>query len=421
MATEPPDPARLEAAWARTDQLFAMVQEDALTSQPIRLRQPLLFYVGHLPAFAWNQLGRGVLGNAAFEPDFDALFERGIDPEEEHDPGQGWPAMARIHAYRDRVRDELRRVVPALSDADGKDGRGPGAERLWMVIEHELMHHATLLYMLAQMPSGEVSAPAPADAPATAASPAWIPVPAGRVNLGVSHDDSRFAWDNEKPAAEVDVAAFRIQSSPVTNADFLTFVADGGYRRQDAWRRAGWEWRQRQDLQGPVSWTGGDPTSPEGVSVLGGHVPFDVAATWPVRVSWAEADAFACWSRRRLPTEAELVRAREGASPSGAHLGFDGWHPLPAGSAASDVSHFGLRDAWGNGWEWTSTVFGPLPGFRPHPAYPGYSADFFDGRHYVLLGGSWATDRQLARPSFRNWFQPHYPYVFSKFRCASDA
>jgi formylglycine-generating enzyme required for sulfatase activity len=150
-------------------------------------------------------------------------------------------------------------------------------------------------------------------------------------------------------------------------------------------------------------------------------------------VSFAEAQAYARWRGGRLPTEAELHRAAYGspqgprthpwgeARPAGAHgnFGLRRFDPTPVGAFPAGASAWGVHETVGNGWEWTSTPFAPFPGFAPMPNYRGYSQDFFDGRHFVLIGASWATDEVFLRPSFRNWFQPHYPYVFSKFRLVS--
>ena len=163
-------------------------------------------------------------------------------------------------------------------------------------------------------------------------------------------------------------------------------------------------------------------------------------------VSLAEARAFASWRGERLPTEAEFHRAAFGDRPradgAGApedgerrlpwgeavpaerhgNFGFRQWAPTPVGTHPEGASAWGVQDLIGDGWEWTNTVFAGLPGFTAYiPGYEGYSADFFDGKHYVLKGGSWATADALVRPSFRNWFQAHYPYVFAKFRCVADA
>jgi formylglycine-generating enzyme required for sulfatase activity len=153
-----------------------------------------------------------------------------------------------------------------------------------------------------------------------------------------------------------------------------------------------------------------------------------------VYVSLAEARAFARWQGGRLPTEAEFHRAAFGApgddqrgaaaTPpavlTGGNVDFKRWEPAPVGTHPDAASPWGVYDLIGDGWEWTDTVFDGHPGFEAYiPGYPGYSADFFDGKHYVLKGGSWATAAELVRPSFRNWFQAHYPYVFAKFRCVN--
>jgi formylglycine-generating enzyme required for sulfatase activity len=152
---------------------------------------------------------------------------------------------------------------------------------------------------------------------------------------------------------------------------------------------------------------------------------------WPVYVSHAEASAFARWSGARLPSEAEFQRAAFGspwgersypwgaATPDATHGVFDfsSWDPEPAGSHPAGRSAWGVDDLVGNGWEWTNTVFAPFPGFRPMSSYPEYSADFFDGEHFVVKGASPATARELIRPTFRNWFRSRYPYVYATFRC----
>ena len=161
-----------------------------------------------------------------------------------------------------------------------------------------------------------------------------------------------------------------------------------------------------------------------------GEVPLPL--DWPVYVSHAEAAAYARWTEKDLPTEAEWHRAALGTTaeherpypwgsqpPARAFGNFDfhRWDPVSVTAHPAGASAFGVMDLVGNGWEWTSTIFSPFPGFEPFPFYPGYSANFFDGRHYVLKGGSARTAACMLRRSFRNWFQPHYPYVYAKFRC----
>lgn len=417
----------LESAWERSDRLFEILAPEALRARPIALRQPFLFYMGHLPAFAWNHLGRGALARRPFDPELDTLFERGIDPPDDSDADiddSAWPGADAVLAYRDRVRREISRVVDE-----------PAAQPvLPMVLEHELMHHETLLYMLQQLEPGQKVRPdwLP-DTPKGGAAPerVRVAIPRGPAVLGAPRDGS-FRWDNERPERNVDVAAFRIDSVPVTNREFREFVEAGAYRDRRLWSAAAWEWISKRNHQRPRFWTrAGDETR---VGTLFGDVSFDEAASWPASVMHGEAEAWARWAGARLPTEAEFHRAAFG-SPDGAarehpwgsalpgpehgNFGFRWWSPGPVGAHPRGASAFGVHELVGNGWEWTSSVFGPHPGFEPLRRYPGYSADFFDGRHYVMLGASWATDAALVRRSFRNWFQPHYPYVFSKFRCVS--
>jgi formylglycine-generating enzyme required for sulfatase activity len=154
---------------------------------------------------------------------------------------------------------------------------------------------------------------------------------------------------------------------------------------------------------------------------------------WPVYVSYAEAAAYARWRGARVMTEAEYHRAAFGSpagerrhpwgddAPSAAHGVFDfvRWDPDESGAHPAGRSAWGIEDLAGNGWEWTSTVFAPFPGFRPMASYPEYSADFFDGEHVVLKGASPVTAVEFIRPSFRNWFRPRYPYVYATFRCTA--
>jgi ergothioneine biosynthesis protein EgtB len=423
---------RLDAAWRRTDALFESLDPAALLSRPIPLRQPFVFYLGHLPAFAWNQVVRGVLGRGDCVPALDRLFERGIDPVgvdqiAAPDPSL-WPAPKEVLAYRDRVRDAVRTAGEAVAARAADDPLARGERIFHLVLEHEAMHHETLLYMIQELDAAKKRAPAGFPRAATSAAngatngaargtpPRSVTVPAGRARLGASFEAVPFGWDNEFPAHAVDVATFSIDALPVSNAAFREFADAGGYARPEWWRPADFEWVERRGLRRPHAWVERDGA----LFVKGAYeeIPFAAAADRPVQVSWAEAAAYARSKGRRLPTEAEWHRAtfgdRDPAMPGG-NYGFRAATPAPSGLNGS--SSFGVHDLVGDGWEWTSTPFGPFDGFTPWArTYPGYSKDFFDGGHFVLKGASWATDPVLVRPSFRNWFQPHYPWVFSKFR-----
>jgi formylglycine-generating enzyme required for sulfatase activity len=259
-------------------------------------------------------------------------------------------------------------------------------------------------------------------------------VPAGTATLGVETADLAFGWDNEFPTSPVPVPAFQMDETPVTNGQFLAFVNDGGYGRRELWTDDDWEWSRAEGLASPVAWTNENGRRRyRGLFEL--H-PLEAVMDWPVYTSLAEARAYARWRGLRLPTEPEFHRAAFGdlsgvdrpfpwgaVAPGERHGNFDFrcWSPAPVGAYPDGASAWGIHDLVGNGWEWTETPFVLYPGFEAWiPGYEGYSADFFDGKHFVLKGASWATASELVRRSFRNWFQAHYPYVFAKFRCVAS-
>ncbi|HZP38040.1 MAG TPA: SUMF1/EgtB/PvdO family nonheme iron enzyme [Methylomirabilota bacterium] len=432
---------RLTEAWARTDRIFQILAPGAWLAQPIALRHPFIFYLGHLPAFAWNHVGHELLGRPTFNGSFDELFSRGIDPDvddptrchDHPDTPAVWPAVPEVVAYRDRVRAALVNAGAAVADRAATHVMAREGRVFAMVAEHELMHQETLLYMMQRLPMEQK------------VRPGWVPplvttpgrpagkvdVPAGRAVLGARFEELPFGWDNEFSAVEVAVPAYRIDGTPVTNAQFLAFVEDGGYRRPELWTDEDRVWLGHAAIEHPVVWELEDGRWV--YRTLFERVPLESVGDWPVFVSLAEARAFARWRGERLPTEAEWHRAAYGDAshrfPWGdapiterhGNVGFRHWAPTPVGTHPDGASGWGVQDLIGDGWEWTNTVFAGLPGFSAYiPGYPGYSADFFDGKHYVQKGGSWATADDLIRPSFRNWFQAHYPYVFAKFRCVVD-
>lgn len=422
--------AQLAAVWERSDLLFSLLQPAAWPHRPIGLRHPFLFYLGHLSAFAWNQIGRGVLRRPALDAVLDSVFERGIDPADLQTAAaasaQPWPSLATVRAYVAEVRAQVTAVLPELSqhrdDLLAQHGR-----ILHLVIEHEQMHHETLLYMLQAcerallLPELPGAARLADDGSPTRHSEQRV-VAAGRVRLGIDFSTTDFGWDNEFGCAEQDLKAFAMDSLPVRNRDYLDFVLAcerrglGTPPLPQNWHASATERCVRTPLQ---------------------CVPFDQAANWPVQVSGEAARAYCAYHGGRLPTEAEFHRAAFSdetgatrrypwgdAEPSERYGTFDfsRWSPRPVGSTPASASAWGIEELCGNGWEWTSSPFCPLPGFHAYArTYPGYSADFFDGAHDVLLGGSWATARKLLRRSFRNWYRPSYPYVFSKFRLVRDS
>ena len=428
---------RLENARARSDELFAIVRDEAMYDRPIAERHRIIFYIGHLEAFDWNLLADRVFGLQPFQRTFDQLFSFGIDPVGgglPTDTPADWPSREEVATYVKHTRDKL---DDAIEDALSKPGEGhPELKTLLEVaIEHRLMHAETLAYMLNRLPTEKkIGERAIHKAPAKRPKADLIEIPAGHATLGlVCEKGDEFGWDNEMQAHEVEVPAFSIEKFDVTNRDFLKFVEAGGYKNRALWDDASWDWKNSENIEHPSFWhRHGNLWMYRGMF---GEVR--LPADWPVYVSHAEATAYATWLGRKLPTEAQFHRVAYGspessiterfypwghAAPDKTHGNFDfqSWELSPVGSHPAGASAFGVHDLVGNGWEWTRTEFTPFPGFKAMPFYPGYSANFFDGKHFVMKGGSPRTAACMLRPSFRNWFQPHYPYVYATFRCVED-
>jgi len=398
-----------------TDAVFAIPKPEAYYTRPIELRNPIVFYEGHLPAFAVNTLLKLALQRDGIDAHYEKLFERGIDPDDidsAKSPTDLWPSRDDVRAYGRRA-DAL--LEAALAEGPIDDGNVPqrvNAEAAFAILEHEQMHQETLLYMFHEMPyelkrGRSPLAPSSTARHAVHADPGSVRIPAGVATIGACDGD--FCWDNEIPAQRVEVESFRIDKHNVTNRDYLEFMRATGAAPPHFWARREGEWYWR------------------GMFALA-ELPLDA----PVYATHDEAAAFAKWRGKRLMSEAEYHRAAFG-TPSGeerrypwgdeppdetrGNLGFANWDPVPIGSYPHGASAWGVHDLAGNGWEWTSTPFAGFPGFEPMKSYPLYSQEFFDGKHYVMKGASPATAPELVRRSFRNWFRPNYPYVYATFRC----
>jgi ergothioneine biosynthesis protein EgtB len=411
------------------------VSDEAYYERPIKLRNPVVFYEGHLPAFAVNTLLKRALGEPGIDEQLEQMFARGIDPDEETQAvARGNPLWPTREVVRQYGQEADRRLCDVLERGEiDRDGHPllAGAEAVWTILEHEEMHQETLAYIWHQMPYAWKRPP---DGYATAVSaPAETPdrgtrrVPEGTATLGTPVGGGGFGWDNERPARQVRVRAFDVDVDNVTNAAFLRFVEDGGYEEPRWWRAEDWTWVQDACVGHPPFWRRVDGSW----QLRGMFESVPLPMTWPVYVTWAEAHAFAAWRGRRMLREAEYHRAAYGTSsgrerryPWGdtmpveapANFDFQRWDPEPVGQRHSSMSAFGINDLVGNGWEWTADPFRPFEGFTPMASYPEYSVEFFDDQHFVMKGASPVTDRHLVRPGFRNWFRPRYPYVYATFR-----
>ena len=427
---------RLIEARKRTDDVFRIVREDSIYDRPIAERHRIIFYIGHVEAFDWNLLAQRAFGLQSFHPSFDQLFAFGIDPVGgglPTDQPSDWPARGEVDVYNEQLRNRLDQAI-ARAMRKPAEGHPQLATMLEVAVEHRLMHAETLAYMLHQLP-GDRKIP-------DGREPMWrtprakshlVDIPAGRATMGLPRvRGDEFGWDNEFAAHEVQVDAFAIENYNVTNRDFMLFMESGGYSAASLWDKDAWDWKKKENVQHPAFWKRAGNLWVYRTMFGEMQLPMD----WPVYVSHAEATAYARWLGRKLPSEEQFHRAAYSTSdpdvernypwgddaPDTRYGNFDfaHWDLSPVGSYPRGASAHGVHDLVGNGWEWTRTEFKPFAGFSAMPFFPGYSANFFDGKHYVMKGGSPRTAACMLRRSFRNWFQPHYPYVYATFRCVED-
>lgn len=227
-------------------------------------------------------------------------------------------------------------------------------------------------------------------------------VVAGEFTMG---RDSAIALDNEKPAHQVYLDSYWIDRYPVTCGQYAQFILAGGYQQRQYWSQAGWQWLQKSLVKQPLYWSDDSQLLAHPVS----------------GISYYEAEAYAKFIHKRLPTEAEWEKAATGLMADNKsncnHSRLVG-HTTSIGSYG-EQSKYGCQDMLGNVWEWTASWFASYPGFTSYP-YSGYSEVYFDQQHRVLRGGSWATNIAALRPSFRNWYHPEVRQIFAGFRCAKN-
>ncbi|CAN5598285.1 ergothioneine biosynthesis protein EgtB [soil metagenome] len=299
--------------------------------------------------------------------------------------------------YMEQVRERTIEVLEDL-ELDPENPLLAGGFVYEMLIAHEHQHTETMLQLLQMIDSYEPvrTDPGPASEPVTD-GPAMVQVPAGEYEIGAGA--SGFAYDNERPRHTFELDAFEIDRTPVTNADYMRFLSDEpGTEPPMYWERDGDGWvRTAMGRREPV-----DPALPV------------------IHVSWHEADAFARWAGKRLPTEFEWEAAAAGSDRDRANLDLFSFGPAPAGAYGDAPSDHGALQMLGDVWEWTSSEFGGYPAFTPFP-YPEYSEVFFGEDYKVLRGGAWSARRGVIRASFRNWDNPERKQIFSGIRCARDS
>lgn len=416
----------LEAARRRTQHMLSGVPEAELVRQHSPLMSPLVWDVAHVANYEEQWLLRALGGPALTDPAFDAVYDAFRHPRRTR---AALPLLSpeAAFAYAARVREAVRELFDRLPE-DSPEPLLAGGFVFGMVAQHEQQHAETLAATLQLMTSWEYR-------PASRALPRPGAVPLHEVLIpgGPSLQGSATAWayDNERPAHPVDLAPFFLDAHPTTNGDYLVFVESGGYEDPRWWHPEGWAFLQAEDIRHPLFWARLGPR--DWARRRFGFVE-PLPRDEPVQhVCWYEADAYARWAGKRLPTEAEWERAATGGAPSRpfpwgdapvtaahANLGGEAWAPAPVGAFPEGRSSEGIWGLLGDVWEWTACDFGGYPGFRAHP-YREYSEVFFGPGHKVLRGGSWASAPVAVRNSFRNWDLPIRRHIFAGFRCARDA
>lgn len=449
--TEPARIAKMfEATRATTLALFDTVAREAdLHESPGGGFRPVIWHLAHIGVFEayW------ILQQAKGQPAPDARYERIFDPiSTPREDSKNLPARREMEDYLALVRDATLTFLEEVK-FDESPAPAPRSHLLrddyvfHLVLEHERQHQETLAYLLHMLDPEKKRRAAPgnshdgttAPAPRVAAPAAvrdMVTIPAGEFQMGAPW--KLFAYDNELPAHTVLLPAFKIDRLLTTNEEYAGFITEGGgYERREWWSEEGWAWREREDWTRPLYWSESLVKDGGRWSARAMFAEGALKADHPVAgVSWYEAEAYARFAGKRLPTEAEWEKAASwdatagskrlfawgDEEPSRAHGNFDlrYWETTPAGAFPAGASSYGCLDMTGNVWEWTSDPFAGYAGFKAYP-YPEYSEAWFDDDHRVLKGGSWATHPSVLRTSFRNFFRRHFRIAFAGIRCASDA
>jgi len=417
----------LTAARARSTALTEAVDDADLVAQHSPLMSPLVWDLAHIGSQEELWLLRDVGGREPLRPEIDGLydaFQHSRASRVELPLLGPTEARAYVAEVRDKALDTLERT-PLSGRRLVEHGFAFG-----MIVQHEQQHAETML-ATHQLRAGEpvLRADPP---PAGRSLPAReVLVPAGPFTMGTSTEP--WALDNERPAHSVELPAFVIDAAPVSNGEYAEFIAAGGYTDRRWWSGDGWAHRERAGLVAPRFWDrdAGGTWFRRRFGVVE-PVPADEPV---LHVCWHEADAYARWAGKRLPTEAEWEKAArfdpasgrtrrfpwgdDDPTPEHANLGQRHLQPAPVGAYPAGASPLGVHQLMGDVWEWTSSGWLPYPGFEVFP-YPEYSQVFFGGDYRVLRGGSFGTDPAAVRGTFRNWDVPIRRQIFAGFRCARD-
>ena len=421
LATQPDNAAGLTRQFAqvraRTVSLVETLSPEDCQAQSMPDASPAKWHLAHTTWFFETfVLEAHEPGFTPHDPAFRMLFNsyyEGIGPQHAR-AERGLitrPGLGDVLAYRTAV-DERVEAVLACPHAPAVD------ELLTLGLHHEQQHQELLLTDLKHLLSQNPLLPAYRSRwPLTAVRPAaaaWQGFGGGWTNLG--HDpalDGHFCFDNEGPRHRVHLDAFELATRPVSHGDWLAFMDDGGYRRPELWLSMGWDWVRAGQREAPMYWHRTGPEAPWHSFTLQGSVGVDPHTPLP-HLSYFEADAYARWAGARLPTEAEWEHAARSVPVCGHDADRRAFHPLPDGGGA------GLRQMFGDVWEWTQSAYAAYPRYQPAAGAIGEYNGKFMCNQFVLRGGSCVTPAGHVRASYRNFFPPGAQWQFSGLRLARD-
>lgn len=424
----------LDAERSRTRDLIYPLTEEELTRQHSPLMSPIVWDLAHIANFEeqWVDRAQPSGRQDADRSNRDYTFDATAHPRATRGALE-LPDRAACLDYLARVRRRTKTAVQT-ADLESTDPLSHDGFVFSMLAQHEAQHTETVLQTIQLIEDLHYEPHLRREAPAALRRgvPGMATIPAGSFLIGTN--DTSVAYDNERPRHEVEIGRFQIDLAPVSNAEFLAFMADGGYRREDLWTREGWQIVQETQLSHPAQWRERPDGDWDELS-FGRLDPLDLRRP-VIHVSYYEADAYARWAGKRLPTEFEWEKAAAcdlergvarrypwgDAPPTEAHANLDqrSFGPAQIGAYPLGRSYFGCEQMLGCVWEWTCSDFEPYPGFKAFP-YPEYSEIHFGKGYKVLRGGSWAVRPIAIRNTFRNWDLPQRRQIFSGFRCAVDA
>jgi len=418
-----------ENIWMLDEMLYTQLKtDDVFYHRGDPLRHVILFYYGHTAAFYINKFMVSKIISERINPEFESIFAIGVDEmswDDLNNNHYNWPSVDSVRDYRAKVKSVVMNLIKTLPIQIPITWESP----FWIIlmsIEHCRIHIETSSVLIRQLPIEEVSSGKFGTICTKYGNPPeneFLPISGAIVHLGKNHDHIFYGWDNEYGSLDVNVSDFKATKYLISNGEFLEFVKDNGYFREDLWTEEGWKWKTYKQCEMPLFWIKTSDKEKEYKLRLVADI-IDMPWNWPVEVNYLEAKAFANWKSKktgkfiRLPTEAEWMRMFE----FNGLKDMDEW-PKDKVNANINLEHYTsscpvdefkqgeFYDIIGNVWQWTEDPIAGYPGFTVHPVYDDFTVPTIDGKHNLIKGGSWISTgdeaQKYARYAFRRHFYQH--------------